>query len=123
MKSVFLVLGVVWLILLIRLLSSDGGLAEYLALESRQQEIQTKVNALEAQNSALKVDVQRLQTDDEAIESIARQKLGMIAKDEVFVKVIELKPDANSALNEPSMSSSPVAPLAADASNNAETKP
>lgn len=92
LKSVLIVLGIIILILQIRLLSSDGGIGEYLALKEKLQVIHAKVDELEQQNQLLKKEVQDLQSNTDAIETIARQKLGMIGEDEVFVKVIELSP-------------------------------
>lgn len=100
MKSVFIVLGIIILILQIRLLSSDGGLGEYFTLQERLDTLNAKVDALEQQNLLLKKEVQDLQSNTDAIETIARQKLGMIGKDEVFIKVIELSPEQQQQTNQ-----------------------
>lgn len=93
MKSVLILLGIIILILQIRLLSSDGGIGEYLFLQDKLETLNAKIDGLERQNHLLKKEVQDLQSNTDAIETIARQKLGMIAQDEVFIKVIELTPE------------------------------
>jgi len=89
-KAIYIVLAVFILILQIRLLSSDGGVGELLSLQNKLDELHVKIDALEDNNALLRKEVQDLQSSTEAIETIARQKLGMIAKDEAFIKVIEL---------------------------------
>jgi cell division protein FtsB len=90
MKLVFSILGLVIFILLIRLLSSDGGISEYQKLSSKLEMIESENNQLRESNRLLKKEVQELQSSTKIIETIARQKLGMIKNDEVFIKVIEL---------------------------------
>lgn len=90
MKTIYIVLAIVILILQIRLLSSDGGVGEYFTLQKQLDTLQTQIDDLEARNAILKQEVQSLQSNTDAIETIAREKLGMIGQDEVFIKVIEL---------------------------------
>ncbi len=90
MKLVFSILGLVIFILLICLLSSDGGISEYQELSSKLEMIESENNQLRESNRLLKKEVQELQSSTKIIETIARQKLGMIKNDEVFIKVIEL---------------------------------
>ena len=52
--------------------------------------IESENNQLRESNRLLKKEVQELQSSTKIIETIARQKLGMIKNDEVFIKVIEL---------------------------------
>ncbi|MDX1795286.1 MAG: septum formation initiator family protein [Hydrogenovibrio sp.] len=99
MKTIYIVLGVIILILQMRLMSSDGGIGDYLSLQKKLDDLQVKVHDLEHKNSLLKKEVYDLQTNTKGIETIARQKLGMIGENEVFVKVIELSPVQQSQLN------------------------
>lgn len=89
-KFLTLALAVVILILQVRLLSSDGGVGEWFALQSKLEQLHTQIQSLEKQNALLKKEVTALQSNPRSIETLARQKLGMIAEDEVFIKVIEL---------------------------------
>lgn len=89
MRAVFIILGVLIFLSLNRLLSSDGGLAEYLALNKQISNLEQEVSELETRNGLLINEVNDLQRSNKSIESIARQTLGMTAKDEVFIKFIE----------------------------------
>lgn len=91
MKIIFALLGFIIFILLIRLLSSDGGISEYATINERLLILQEKNQQLVVNNNQLKKEVIELQTGTKIIETIARQKLGMIKNDEVFIRVIEVE--------------------------------
>lgn len=94
MKKLYLALAILIVILQARLLSSDGGLGELFSL---QEQLKTLEKSLEEQrlvNAKLEEEVRALQSNPASIETIARQTLGMVKQDEVFIKVIELKPEA-----------------------------
>jgi len=88
-KGLLIVLGLIILVLQIRLLSSDGGVGEYLYLQDRLDLIQEEVAQQEIVNELLRQEVKDLQSGTDAIETIARKKLGMIGENEVFIQVIE----------------------------------
>ena len=93
MKKIYLLFAVLIVLLQARLLSSDGGLSELFSL---QEQLKTMESALEEQrlvNNELAKEVKSLQSNPLAIETIARQNLGMVKKDEIFIKVIELQPE------------------------------
>lgn len=94
MKTILIVLGVIILVLQVRLLSSDGGVGELVSLQKKLADLQVEIDSLEQDNALLKKEVQDLQSNTKAIETIARQKLGMIKENEVFIKVIELPREA-----------------------------
>lgn len=79
-------------VFLLRLLSSDGGFSDYLQAKQQLNEIDRTLAEQQQQNSLLKQEVNELQTSDEGIESIARQVLGMVKPNEVFIEVIPLAP-------------------------------
>ncbi len=85
-----IILALIIMVLQIRLLSSDGGVAEYLTLKSQLQVLQKEVDDQASVNDLLRQEVKDLQSGTEAIETIARQKLGMIAEDEIFIQIIEI---------------------------------
>lgn len=95
-KFLTLALAIIILMLQIRLLSSDGGVGEWFELQSKLEQLQSQIQSLEKQNALLTKEVSALQSNPAAVETLARQKLGMIAEDEVFIKVIEL-PNATDA--------------------------
>ncbi|MDY0136481.1 MAG: septum formation initiator family protein [Thiomicrospira sp.] len=92
MRVVLIFLAVLFFLALIRLLSSHGGLGEYLALHARLNELTEQIQLKTTENQLLKHEVRDLQSGTLAIETMARQQLGMIGSDEVFIKLLELKP-------------------------------
>lgn len=107
MRVFLIILTVLLFLSLARLLSSNGGLGEFLSLQSRLAEIETQVETRQNTNALLKQEVLDLQSGDTAIETIARQRLGMVAEGEVFVQLLELKP-SNIVAPSPDQSATPV---------------
>jgi cell division protein FtsB len=97
MKVLLLILSVLVLLSGIRLLSSDGGLAEYLSLKLRLAEVQQVVDSQQVVNALLKKEVHDLQAGTDAIETLARERLGMVGKNEVFIQILEMPPSSVSA--------------------------
>lgn len=93
MKKIYLAFAVLIVILQARLLSSDGGIGELFSLQNQLTSLETSLSEQRLVNAELAQEVKSLQTNPEAIETIARQTLGMVKKDEVFVNVIELTAD------------------------------
>lgn len=102
-KKLALILLVVIFLLLFKLFSSEGGLAAYWQLSEALETLKAENRQQAEENLQLKRKVYSLQHNPEAIETLARQKLGMIGEDEVFIQVIQ-QPD----LKAKSMSSMPV---------------
>lgn len=98
MKLLFILLALIILILQARLLYSEGGVSELFALQKQLSQLEIELQQQQALNAQLAEEVKLLQTQDRAIETIARQTLGMVAKDEVFVEVIELPAEAEQPL-------------------------
>lgn len=97
MKLLLVILSVLVLLSGIRLLSSDGGLGEYLSLKQRLADIEQQVEAQQAINQLLKKEVIELQSGRDAIDSLARQRLGMIGENEVFIQLLEVPPTSVTA--------------------------
>lgn len=91
MNKIYLALFVIIIILQARLLSSDGGLGELFSLQEQLKELETSLEEQRLANVKLAQQVHDLQENTHAVETIARQALGMVKSDEVFIKVIELK--------------------------------
>jgi cell division protein FtsB len=92
MKLLVVILSVLVLLSGIRLLSSDGGLGEYLSLKQRLVEVEQQVQAQQTVNQLLKKEVIELQSGRDAIDTLARQRLGMIGENEVFIQLLEIPP-------------------------------
>ena len=107
MRVILVVLAVLLFLSLTRLLSSDGGLGEYLSLKHRVSELEQQIEKQQAENTLLIEEVKDLQQGQNAVETIARQQLGMVEEGEVFIKLLELKP-SNIVAPPPEVSSEPV---------------
>ncbi|VAW46152.1 hypothetical protein MNBD_GAMMA03-783 [hydrothermal vent metagenome] len=92
MKKIYIALAILILILQVRLLSSNGGLGELFALQEQLKTLESSLEEQRLVNAKLAQQVKELQNDYASLETIARQTLGMVKKDEVFIKLIELKP-------------------------------
>ncbi|MEA3404489.1 MAG: septum formation initiator family protein [Pseudomonadota bacterium] len=90
MKLLYISLALIILVLQARLLSSEGGVSELFALQKQLSQLEIELAEQQELNKQLSIEVNLLQSDDKAIETIARQTLGMVGKNEVFVEVIEL---------------------------------
>lgn len=90
MKILYISLALIILVLQARLLSSEGGVSELFSLQKQLNQLERELSDQQKLNTQLAQEVKVLQTQDRAIETIARHTLGMVAKDEVFIEVIEL---------------------------------
>ena len=72
---------------------SEHGLADLRFLKKERNKHVEEKQKLTRENQAISVEIDRLKHDPAYIESIARQELGMIGKDEII-----LKPQNSSAL-------------------------
>ena len=104
MKKLYLALAILIVVLQARLLSSEGGLGELFALQEQLKSMESDLEQQRIINAELAKEVKNLQSNPMAVETLARQTLGMVKQDEVFVKVIELKPQSEPELS--SLSSS-----------------
>lgn len=78
---VALILSFAWLIFF-----SDKGLMAMELSEEKKQEIVLQNQILRQQNHVLSGEIERLRSDPDYIEDVARQDLGMVAPDEVIFK-------------------------------------
>jgi cell division protein FtsB len=81
--------GVLMLALVGLILFGEDGYFDYRRLEAQKDAQIMKNAAAEQENSLLRRQVSRLETDRDYIEHIARKELGMIAKDEIVYKFKE----------------------------------
>lgn len=109
MKTLYLALAILIVILQARLLSSEGGLGELFSLQEQLKTLESSLEEQRLLNSELATQVKALQENPSSIETLARQTLGMVKKDEVFIKVIELQSEVE--LNVSSVTDEEVKPL------------
>jgi cell division protein FtsB len=65
---------------------SEHGLADLRFLKKERDRLVEENNNISRENQAISVEIGRLKHDPVYIESIARQELGMIGKDEIILK-------------------------------------
>jgi len=73
--------------LLMFILFSENGLADLNRLKAERDGLLKKNAELIQQNLFLCREIERLKTDPEYVENLARKELGVIGKDEVVIKV------------------------------------
>jgi len=79
--------------LLIFILFSDNGLADFLTLKSERDRLCHENAALRQENMRLYRTIERLKNDPAYIESVARRELGMIKKEELIFKPKRIETD------------------------------
>jgi cell division protein FtsB len=82
---VAVVTGLVMVGLLVVGIFGDKGLADLQQLRGELHRINEQVDRLKEQNLALYRYIDRLRNDPAFVENVARQELGMIAKDEMII--------------------------------------
>ncbi len=73
--------------LLLVTIFSDKGFVELIQLKNDEKSLIEQNTALVQKNFALHYEIDRLKNDPGFIENVARQKLGMIGKDEVILNL------------------------------------
>ncbi|MCH2694350.1 MAG: septum formation initiator family protein [Acidobacteriia bacterium] len=103
-KSVFkiksilvVVLGVALLIMLIQAMIGPGGYQEGQKLKGKSNNLIRRIEAIKSENKQLENEIERLKTDPEEIEKIAREELGMVKPGEHKVVI---KPNNNEKIGQ-----------------------
>lgn len=87
-----LLLGFATVVLLVDALVGEKGLVERMRAGREYQEAAAALETLKVQNGQLREQVRRLNDDPGAIESIAREELGLIRPGELLFIIREAKP-------------------------------
>lgn len=83
-KSLHLLLVFVTLVLVIDALVGEKGLLETIRARKQHQQLTASIERLRTENAALREEARRLREDPSAIESLARQELGLIRPGEML---------------------------------------
>ena len=75
------------LILATDLLAGERGLPALLQSRRDAARLTAQISALRAENAALTARIRALQSDDGAIETVARETLGLAKPDEIVVRL------------------------------------
>jgi cell division protein FtsB len=66
------------------------GFMKYLSMKRTEAQIAEEINAMQEKNARLKKDINAVRNDPTTLETLAREQLGMVRKDEkVFLMVPE----------------------------------
>ena len=74
------------LVMLVLGIFGEKGFLDYIAIENEKNRIVEHNQARLIENQALERELHRLENDPQYIESIARQELGMIGRNELIIK-------------------------------------
>lgn len=91
-KALNLLLGFATVVLLVDALVGEKGLMERMRARQQYADASASLEALKAQNSRLREQARRLRDDPAAIETIAREELGLIRPGELLFILREAKP-------------------------------
>ena len=107
--KILLIVGVLaTLYLQARLWSSDGGYTELFSLQERLDIVQAQNEALKLRNEQSYEEVRRLKQEPAAIEAIAREELGLVGKDEIWIQIIDAP---NSSIQQEPIEEKPIEPV------------
>ena len=95
-RTLHFVLIFATIVLVVDALVGEKGLMETLEARGQHRELAASIDALRRENTRLREAVRRLSDDPWAIESVARQELGLIRPGEVLFIVRDVKPAPSS---------------------------
>ncbi len=72
---------------LVYTLFDSRGLIQRIRLESEKSSLENKIRALEQKNASMQAEIEKLKTNDQEIERIAREKYFMHRNGEKIIKV------------------------------------
>jgi cell division protein FtsB len=91
-KRLHLLLIFVTLVLLVDALVGEKGLLETIRARRQYRELTASIERLRSENARLREEARRLLEDPSAIESLAREELGLIRPGEMLFIVKDAKP-------------------------------
>lgn len=86
-QNIAVMLGAFIIALALVVYFAPYGCREYLALRESLTQVNDKITALQTQNQELKNEISHLKNDSSYVEKIAREKFGMIKKNEIVFEV------------------------------------
>ncbi len=84
LKKAFWLFGITVFLLIIFL----PGYTKLQELKDRNRDLETKIRRLNVENSLLQQEIQRIENDPLYQEKIARDKMGIVKKGEIPVKIV-----------------------------------
>jgi len=90
-RGLFLIIGLAIFVLGLLVYFAPYGCHHYLVLREDLERVNNEITMLKGQNQELRDEITLLRSDSNYIEKIARQKLGMLKKNEIIFEVPEKK--------------------------------
>ena len=87
LKKAFSAFGIVIFLLIIFL----PGYTKLQELKDRNKDLETKIKYLNVENALLQQEIKRIENDPVYQEKIAREKMGVVRKGEIPIKIIPEK--------------------------------
>ena len=94
-KWLNILLGFATVVLLVDALVGEKGFMDRMRAGQQYQQHLARLEALQQENRALRSQILRLDSDPSAIESIAREELGLMKKGELLFIIRDVKPGAS----------------------------
>ncbi|MCA1650234.1 MAG: septum formation initiator family protein [Acidobacteria bacterium] len=94
-KAVYSLLVFATVVLFVDALVGDKGLTETARARRQHTDLSESIERLRRENAALREQMRRLKEDPDAIESLAREELGLIRPGEVLFIIKDAKPATN----------------------------
>ena len=89
-KTLFIILGLIFLVGAVYIFFNDEGILKYLKLKNEVNNLKQQITTVDIDNKNIQAEIDSLQNKVPAkIEKIAREKYGMIRKGEKTIKIIE----------------------------------
>lgn len=89
MRILLIILGIIVLALQYRLWFADDGLTQFFSLKKEIKTLEEKNKKIEERNTSLSREIASLKKGGDAIESRARNDLGMVKEGEVYYQVVK----------------------------------
>ena len=90
-RGIITIIGVGLFVLLLLLYFAPYGLRNYLTMHADLNQVNNEISELKAKNKELTDEINLLKNDANYVERIARQKLGMLKKNEIVFDMPEKK--------------------------------
>ena len=91
-KNILLVVAIISMFLMLAfIVVGKKGLTDLYKLKTKRDNLVRKNEELTKKNLSLYREIDRMKNDPKYVESVARQELGVIGKDEVIIKVKKRK--------------------------------
>ena len=87
LKKAFWLFGITIFLLIVFL----PGYTKVQEFRDRSRDLETKIKKLKMENALLQEEIQRLETDSFYQEKIVREKMGMVRKGEIPIKIVPEK--------------------------------